>query len=61
MSNASQIGSVSSEIKSFNDKLSKVILELEAIKKNGQSTIGNKISSSFRKIFKKKEEQNNEL
>ena len=61
MSNASQIGSVSNEIKTFNDKLSKVIKELEAIKQNGESTISNKISSSFRKIFKKKAEHNNEL
>lgn len=61
MSNASQIGSVSNEIKTFNDKLSKVIKELEAIKQNGESTISNKISSSFRKMFKKKVEQDNEL
>ncbi len=56
MSNASQIGSVSNEVKTFNDKLSTVISELEAIKLNGQNTVSNRISSSFRKIFKKKSE-----
>jgi hypothetical protein len=56
MSNASQIGSVSNEIKTFNDKLSIVIKELEAIKQNGDSNLSNKISSFFRKNFKKKVE-----
>lgn len=61
MSNASQIGSMANEIKSFNDKLSRVILELEAIKNNGQNSIGNKITSSVKKLFVRNGVQKNEF
>lgn len=52
MSSSSQIDSVSHEIKSSNEKLSKVIIELEAIKKNSENFKSNKFFSSFRKLFK---------
>jgi hypothetical protein len=55
VSNASLMGSVTSEIRSFNEKLSKVIIELEAIKQNGRNSLTGKLSGSFRKMFKKKE------
>jgi hypothetical protein len=51
MSNASQMGSVNNEIKSFNDKMSRAITELEGIRHNSLSS---KISKSLFRIFKKK-------
>lgn len=51
MSNASQMGSVSNEIKLFSDKMSRAIVELEGIR---QDSLSAKISKSLVRIFKKR-------
>lgn len=55
ISSPAQMGVVTSEIKSFGEKLSKVIIELEAIKQNGKRPFTKKWSSSIKNLFKKKE------
>jgi hypothetical protein len=54
MSNAAQIGSVTNEIREVNAKLSKAVLELEAIKKSNTDTFTSRISHSIGKVFRKK-------
>lgn len=55
MSNASQIGSLTSELKSVNEGLAQANLELSAIKKNGTNTVLSKIKGIFKKKSNKKE------
>lgn len=55
ISSASQLSAVTNELKSFSMQLSKVVIELEAIKNNGQNSLTKKMSGSLRNFFKKKE------
>jgi hypothetical protein len=53
ISNASQMGSLTNEIKEMNKQLLLATNQLEHIKNRGESQISNKISKAFNGIFKK--------
>lgn len=54
MSNASQIGSLTNEIREINRKLNLATSELATIRNNTTSKLGDKITTAFTGIFKKK-------
>ena len=53
ISNASQMGSLTSEIKEMNNKLLLATNQLEQIKNSSSSQITSKISKAFNGMFKK--------
>ena len=55
MSNSAHIESVASEIRAVNNKLSKVVLELEAIKKSNTETFTAKLFRPISQVFRKKD------
>lgn len=54
ISTAAQLGSMTNEIKSFNEKLGLVINELETIRNTRRNSLGEKVTGTLKRIFKKK-------
>lgn len=57
-SNASQIGTLTNEIKEINNNLNNATIQLEQINVNGSNTISKKISNFYSNLFKSKNTEN---